>query len=75
MGHEVYGSASAWRWPHARAICPSGMKLTGGGGNCKSDGRGWVFLYQSRPENNGWVASCDTPEGQHVTAEAWAICE
>lgn len=74
MGHQVFSSSSAFRWPQARASCPAGMRLTGGGGNCKSDGRGWVFLFQSRPENNDWLVACDTPEQQNVIAEAWAIC-
>lgn len=76
-GDTFYGSAGAWRWPSATVSCPSGKKLTGGGGACKSlDNKGWVFLNQNRPHNNNeWFVSCDTPENQNVLAEAWAICE
>lgn len=71
-----YGTASAWRWPIARATCPPGKRLTGGGGACKSlAGKGWCFLYQNRPENEvQWIVNCDTPEQQNVQAEAWANC-
>lgn len=74
----VGGEAVAWRWPSALANCPSGKKMTGGGGRCISlepAGVGDVRLTNNVPENdNTWRVSCDTGAQQNVRAEAFAVC-
>lgn len=67
----------AWRWPVATATCPPGRRMLAGGGNCRSvDGRGWTFLAGSYPIGiNQYMARCDTPEQQHIIAEAYVVCE
>lgn len=76
MGELVTSEAIAFRWPSAIVSCPPGKKMLAGGGSCRSvDGRGWNFLYESRPiSENQYKVSCDTPENQYVKAEAYVIC-
>lgn len=73
------GEASAWRWPTAYANCPSGKKMTGGGGKCTSLGAAGVGdcrLVNNFPLNdNTWQVSCDTAANQNVKAEAFAVCQ
>lgn len=79
MGDLVKSTATAHRWPTATASCPSGKKITGGGGRCVSlgnNGVGWVFLSNSYPINdNEWTVSCDTPKEQNVRAEVYVLCK
>lgn len=76
MGDLIKAENTAHRWPSATVSCPSGKKMYGGGGNCKSlDGRGWTMLIESRPvDENSFIVRCDTPEQQYVTAEAYIVC-
>lgn len=57
--------------------CPSGKKLTGGGGRCSATGpQGFVFLVNSYPINDSeWLVSCDTPNDQTVQAQIYIFCE
>lgn len=71
----VTASATAWRWPGATATCPSGKKVIGGGGQCRSN-TGFIWLTRSMPSgNNAWTASCDTPEDQNGSITVYAICQ
>lgn len=74
----VRGEASAFRWPSALANCPSGKRMTGGGGKCialGAPGVGDVRLTANAPENdNTWRVNCDTGAYQNVRAEAFAVC-
>ncbi|MGT4729458.1 shufflon system plasmid conjugative transfer pilus tip adhesin PilV [Escherichia coli] len=71
----VTASATAWRWPGATATCPSGKKVIGGGGQCRSN-TGFIWLMRSMPSgNNAWTASCDTTEDQNGSITVYAICQ
>ncbi|HBA8745068.1 TPA: shufflon system plasmid conjugative transfer pilus tip adhesin PilV [Escherichia coli] len=71
----VTASATAWRWPGATATCPSGKKVIGGGGQCRSN-TGFIWLTRSMPSgNNAWTASCDTTEDQNGSITVYAICQ
>ncbi|XP_031631878.1 atlastin-like [Contarinia nasturtii] len=72
----VRAEVVAFRWPVAVARCPSGSRLVGGGGNCRSiTPVGWVFVAGNFPANDyEWIVRCDTPERQNVMGESWAIC-
>lgn len=76
MSEIVRNYSVAYLWPSVVVGCPAGKKMTGGGGLCKSlENKGWVFLYENRPINdNQWSVACDTPEHQHVMAEAFVVC-
>ncbi|EFN6835557.1 shufflon protein B [Escherichia coli H4] len=66
---------TAWRWPGATATCPSGKKVIGGGGQCRSN-TGFIWLTRSMPSgNNAWTASCDTTEDQNGSITVYAICQ
>lgn len=69
----VHAAATAWRFPIARASCPAGKKLVGGGGRCVG---GFVFLIENLPENDiTWKVHCDSTKEQNVEAEAFALCQ
>lgn len=72
----VYGTATAFRFPHAYASCPAGTQIVGGGGNCQSipADHGYMFLVGNMPNGNGWQAYCDTGERQNAIANVWALC-
>lgn len=67
----------SFRWPVVTVSCPAGKKMMSGGGNCVSmEGKGWCFLYESRPlDENQFIVKCDTPESQNVKALAYIICK
>lgn len=69
-------SAVAFRSPFVRVECPSGMKLTGGGGSCQDLGnRSWTFMTKSYPVNDSqWEVRCDSAEPQDVKAEVYIFC-
>lgn len=73
----VRAEATAFRWPTATVSCPAGKRMLAGGGSCTSmEGKGWCFLYESRPiSENQFIVKCDTPESQNVKAEAFVVCE
>lgn len=75
-GELVRAENTAWRWPSVTVRCPPGKRMLAGGGNCKSlAGKGWMFIYESRPISaNEFRVSCDTPEGQNALAEAYVVC-
>lgn len=70
------GTATAYRQPVATVSCPSGKRMTGGGGGCKSlTDMGWTLLVSSYPSSeNEWRVQCNTPVNQNVLAEAYAVC-
>lgn len=77
MGEIVKGTATAHRQPVATVSCPSGKRMTGGGGRCLSvDPKlGWTFIKESYPSNaNEWRVQCDTPVYQSILAEVFAVC-
>lgn len=70
----VTSEARVWRFPTALVNCPSGKRMTGGGGQCTSD-IGWTWVTTNRPENdNTWRVACDTSQNIYVTAQAYAVC-
>lgn len=73
----VQNEATAWRWPLARASCPAGKKMVGGGGRCLAlSPEGWTWLWGSSPENNNtWRVTCDSPKDQNVQAIAFVFCQ
>ncbi|WP_223716117.1 hypothetical protein, partial [Escherichia coli] len=71
----VTASRTAWRFPGATATCPSGKKVTGGGGRCSTN-TGYIWLNFSQPSgDNAWTASCDTTEDQNGSITVYAICQ
>ncbi|EBE7283770.1 shufflon protein B [Salmonella enterica] len=71
----VTASRTAWRFPGATATCPSGKKVTGGGGRCSTN-TGYIWLNFSQPSgDNAWTASCDTTEEQNGSITVYAICQ
>ena len=68
-------SATAWRWPGATATCPSGKKVIGGGGQCRSN-TGFIWLMRSMPSgNNAWTASCDDRGIKMVQLQFTPFCQ
>lgn len=72
----VVNTETRKRWPKVTVSCPTGMKLTGGGGKCIDlGGQGCTFLTYSYPVNDHeWALSCDSGLDQLVTAEVYAFC-
>ncbi|EBQ3815999.1 shufflon protein B [Salmonella enterica] len=67
--------ATGWRFPGATATCPTGKRVTGGGGICTSR-TGYIWLTRSFPSaNNSWSAACDTTEDQNGSITVYAICQ
>ncbi|AWT21931.1 shufflon protein B [Klebsiella pneumoniae] len=67
--------ATSWRFPGATATCPTGKRVTGGGGICTSR-TGYIWLTRSFPSaNNSWSAACDTTEDQNGSITVYAICQ
>ncbi|ECC0671418.1 shufflon protein B [Salmonella enterica subsp. enterica] len=67
--------ATGWRFPGATATCPTGKRVTGGGGICTSL-TGYIWLTRSFPSaNNSWSAACDTTEDQNGSITVYAICQ
>ena len=66
---------TGWRFPGATATCPTGKRVTGGGGICTSR-TGYIWLTRSFPSaNNSWSAACDTTEDQNGSITVYAICQ
>ncbi|HHF9499536.1 TPA: hypothetical protein ACPTQR_005140, partial [Escherichia coli] len=58
----VTATASDWNQPIATATCPSGKKVTGGGGMCSFSN---AILKRSSPSgNSAWVAGCSQNTNQ-----------
>lgn len=78
MGDLIKTSATALVRPSVQISCPTGKKVTGGGGRCVSlgaPGMGWTFLWESYPLNDvEWKVSCDTPNVQNVRLDAYILC-
>lgn len=77
MAGVVTVEVSAFRWPLAKASCPPGEKMLGGGGHCSTPlPQGFVFLTRNYPVNeNEWHVACDTPHQQNVIATVSIICQ
>ena len=71
----VTATASDWNQPIATATCPSGKKVTGGGGMCSFSN---AILKRSSPSgNSAWVAGCsqNTNQNQYYSVTTYALCQ
>ncbi|HAM3951866.1 MULTISPECIES: shufflon system plasmid conjugative transfer pilus tip adhesin PilV [Enterobacteriaceae] len=71
----VTATASDWNQPIATATCPSGKKVTGGGGMCSFSNS---ILKRSSPSgNSAWVAGCsqNTNQNQYYSVTTYALCQ
>ncbi|HFW9987327.1 TPA: hypothetical protein ACIDU8_004504, partial [Shigella sonnei] len=71
----VTATASDWNQPFATATCPSGKKVTGGGGMCSFSN---AILKRSSPSgNSAWVAGCsqNTNQNQYYSVTTYALCQ
>jgi hypothetical protein len=63
-----------YRWPTASVSCAENEQVVGGGGSCAQPG-GYIWLAQSKPQDNGWTVLCDGGmKNEMATANVWAIC-
>ncbi|EEA9851820.1 pilus assembly protein PilV [Salmonella enterica subsp. enterica serovar Virchow] len=71
----VTATAIGWNQPIATATCPSGKKVTGGGGMCNFSN---AILKRSSPSgNSAWVAGCsqNTNQNQYYSVTTYALCQ
>ena len=72
---NCYSTGDRLAFPGATATCPTGKRVTGGGGICTSR-TGYIWLTRSFPSaNNSWSAACDTTEDQNGSITVYAICQ